>query len=606
MGGGIYEQLNRKVEQQQQISMQKEARLEERSQESLKSVQKKAVEKINTIAEKNCFILFGNVEEVDGHRVKLSRDAQKEKALQEIQQRKATAGRKERARLKALEAEINSEGIKAVRKRLKQQIDEQTERALRAENEDYDVIYQKDLLEQMKVNICGDFGVDEVVRRAHLQRFQVMERQSAKLKERYAKTTFANKVLCQKLGKQAEKYIAEKAQRIQEEKNELAVKFAQYSQEYEQVFRGTLATENQVKRYRERVCHYQEYSQKSQEEAECEIQKRALVPATIRGLADTLRDYKANTQPRKLIIGTEETYEQQMKTVMKQVNKRLHKDDSDDKILEQTEAETLVKDYLKELLNHNDYRFRCGVDVLGFILDDKVKSQMETGTSGGITHAPLRMEFTQKSFGNEIGSLDATEYENYGYLASSKHEFVNRSKTSGYGQIAVKLSKERMKNRVTCTLGDSLGHMLTCTPALADDPDLACVGFDAKVAVIMNAYKRNKQKQAAPEDVEDMIEQLKNDEIRYFELQYHGDVTVRDMEEITITYPPILQKMRPDGSMETKEEAEERAMAEADGVLQRIRGKVSEINNDPARYGRKDMQPLKVNLAIGSKVYKVN
>jgi len=74
---------------------------------------------------------------------------------------------------------------------------------------------------------------------------------------------------------------------------------------------------------------------------------------------------------------------------------------------------------------------------------------------------------------------------------------------------------------------------------------------------------------------------------------------VRDMEEITVTKPPVIIKVRPDGMKETKKQAEVRTNDEFLNSLFKIRVRVGKINANPEQYGRAGMPPLRINLVSG-------
>lgn len=99
------------------------------------------------------------------------------------------------------------------------------------------------------------------------------------------------------------------------------------------------------------------------------------------------------------------------------------------------------------------------------------------------------------------------------------------------------------------------------------------------------------------DDVEHMLAEL-NKELNkgekgaeYLELQYHGDVTVRDMEEVIVSFPPVLRKEKADGSEESFDEALERVKGEYLRDLKTVQKKVYEINQNPAAYGRTGLPP---------------
>lgn len=608
----LFEQLDKKLEEQRQMDLEKEANLELRSRKKLTRAEKQAAEKISSLAEHNAIILFGDMDVVDGVHAMRTPEQHQAAALEDLRRRERTADYKERKRLQAQREEIERDGIQRVRERIEQQLDDQMATALRAEKTDYTPDFYGDTLERMKVNACGDRGVPPQERHTHLEQLRALQDQSAALRRRYAATVVVGKVLQKKLGESAQKYIARKMDVLTAERTAFDEAFQRCRDDYNTAFHGTLAGDKQVERYHQRAATYQQVSGATAAQAEQEMQRRAIEPPTLRQLPQVLSDYKKRTQRYALKKSSEGDtvydvpYPTQMDEVMDTVNRKLKALYPAAPPITQAEAETLAKRLLQDLLAKNDYRFRCGAAVFGLIADDKMKTQMETGTSGGAKNAPLRMKFTEKSFGNTVGSLDPTEYENYGYLSSPEDALINRSKTAGYGSVAVKLSKERMAGRVTCTVGDSLNKILTTTPSSVDDPDLACVAQETKAALILSAYQKYTAGQDVSDDVEHMLAEL-NKELNkgekgaeYLELQYHGDVTVRDMEEVIVSFPPVLRKEKADGSGESFDEALERVKGEYLRDLKTVQKKVYEINQNPAAYGRTGLPPLRLKTVVGA------
>lgn len=249
------------------------------------------------------------------------------------------------------------------------------------------------------------------------------------------------------------------------------------------------------------------------------------------------------------------------------------------------EAEALTKEYLHDYMNQqNSFQIRVpNCDIMQRIIrSGRFKTQMESVQSfGGVNNVAQRKGFTQTKFGADINTLQADMYEVYGYLShgdlvketkpwidpkqskktikkSEQGSFIGRQ-VSQYGQVVVKLKKDRMKNRTTAVIGDSLTESSSAISAWQDRMDLLSVGGGSKSNIIVNAYRYKKAKEAGADVSEflDYDQAMYDLDGSYTELQFHGQVTLDDIESVTLlanaqgaTEGAVIEKEMPEELLE--------------------------------------------------------
>lgn len=191
----------------------------------------------------------------------------------------------------------------------------------------------------------------------------------------------------------------------------------------------------------------------------------------------------------------------------------------------------VINDYMKDIIDKNELCMRRKPSTLEKIVKDgRFKNQFETNTSGGLLDANERNRGANQLFGEGQELLKGFEREKYGYLGSSNYiEDANTLSLQQYGTCVIRFNKDNLLNRTTYTLDDSLG------PAIFKE----LTASNVKMPRANGISKHDLQK------VYDLIKQKKvnnlNDLVRktnsyYFELQYHGDLTIDDISEICFTW----------------------------------------------------------------------
>ena len=205
-------------------------------------------------------------------------------------------------------------------------------------------------------------------------------------------------------------------------------------------------------------------------------------------------------------------------------------------------ADELTREYLEDAIRNASFQLRVpNCEIMGLILDSgRFKTQMETNSSKALLDLTTRKQFAGRCFGINPETLPPEQFEVYGYASdgdlvreSRPDSKINRGACQ-YGHIVVTLRKERMKERTTFTLGDSLSNQFATRMSYVHSPDLQAVGALFRPEVVKAAYLHHKAKQEepnAPCDVEQLLDAC---DCPYAELQYHGGVRLEDIESVTL------------------------------------------------------------------------
>lgn len=191
-------------------------------------------------------------------------------------------------------------------------------------------------------------------------------------------------------------------------------------------------------------------------------------------------------------------------------------------------------------------------------VDDRWKSQFETGTSQGSLNpryravAEMRMFGFNKDkaptpddiYGDRLSEEVLTENKErrpiYGYFSDEEHGAINYqgkipppTNVSQYGTINFKIKKERALRKSTLTFHDSLGAD-DWPPTPAAKPHFTSFRLSYSSGRILNELK-------SPSVV--------NWNESYTEVQYHGGLTMEDVESIHISthnglYPGDIEEVR--------------------------------------------------------------
>lgn len=185
-----------------------------------------------------------------------------------------------------------------------------------------------------------------------------------------------------------------------------------------------------------------------------------------------------------------------------------------------------------DIFEKNDFCMRLNKNVLPLIAQSKFMNQFETGS------APLGLTFNQrrvvaKKMFTVPQDAEGSEYEKYGFLGSKnpKDDFKDdESFTGDYGDSIVRFKKRNLMHRTTFTIGDSLFNCMhddiRSSPVI--NPQIASIqrGHVNEVIYGLNVVE-NANAEKSYLDIQALTRQ------KYIELQYHGNLTIDDVESVT-------------------------------------------------------------------------
>lgn len=189
------------------------------------------------------------------------------------------------------------------------------------------------------------------------------------------------------------------------------------------------------------------------------------------------------------------------------------------------EYKGLLQQKVESFLGSSDFFRATDIDVLDTILNDskRFKSQFETKTSHGSLSPESRASVEKTYFGfNPSKYVDKEKRPIYGYFSDNKNGVQNekgeippRNHVSHYGQVTVKLKRDRALKKATVTFYDSLGYSeeMAATPA----------SYPHFTSFKITNYH------------DPLTETSVSRRSNYVEAQYHGQLTVDDIDSIVVT-----------------------------------------------------------------------
>ena len=249
-------------------------------------------------------------------------------------------------------------------------------------------------------------------------------------------------------------------------------------------------------------------------------------------------------QVRTLVKGNtplEETSSEKSGTIKKKPQTLLEYEEYQKKWLEDNykdlndEQKAALSDYLKQMVENCDFAMRVPSSKLPSIIESYFKNQFETNTSGSTIDFIYRDNATKVLFGS-TNALEPRDREKYGYLALKN--FVQDYNTSSfpkedrdYGAVVVRFKKETVLERTTYTAQDSL-NVIASKDFIAgqvwDAPTIAGIKT-SEAKKMLGAFMSSSDSDAKnPHIMSSKISGVNS----YFELQYHGDLLVSDIESV--------------------------------------------------------------------------
>lgn len=195
----------------------------------------------------------------------------------------------------------------------------------------------------------------------------------------------------------------------------------------------------------------------------------------------------------------------------------------------------LLDKAVRDVLDNNDYCMRLTSKSLASVLEEgKFKNQMEVGQSRGLYDPTTRKTASQKLFGVDPDKLEAADFEKYGYMDSKdKAKALKNPAASGYGGVLVTFKRDRVANKTTFTVGDSLDGVLGMRQNMiaGDTQNPRANGLQTyELRTFAATPKRNRVE--LPTDAQEFADHFRGE---YFEIQYHGDLTLDDVESVAVS-----------------------------------------------------------------------
>ncbi len=276
------------------------------------------------------------------------------------------------------------------------------------------------------------------------------------------------------------------------------------------------------------------------------------------------------------------------------------------------QVEELVNEYLAKVADSSALRIRVSAGAVAPILNSRYHSSKDDQQSDYYSYMQ-KMQFSWKSkektyntfsFGI-LGSKDAKGFSGNG----------STDTCSQYGNVSLRLNKEKMRGRATFMVGNSMGNL----PKLGYNfynikhgrsvftengvkPDIAACG-----ANLYRTYKRAKALKAnnwkdllSPE--KEALEVAKDKKYKdayiqqYFEAQFHGQVGPGEVDEVTM----IMSKKDSDSKVDNAQwdfsKKEDLMALKKNKSVRDIYDTVNIINKNPKAYDRVGMEEMKVTL----------
>ena len=210
-----------------------------------------------------------------------------------------------------------------------------------------------------------------------------------------------------------------------------------------------------------------------------------------------------------------------------------------DKILTE-EEQNLIRKKIKNVEENSAFLMRIpSTSIDNLVQKNKFMNLFESGNSGGVPNIEARMKVSKNLFGHNLDKESFVSSEKYGYLSSKDflkdiEFFSKRHGTSQYGDIIINFNKDKIKDRITYTLDDSLLAGATKAVVSGDFKDNLSLGIDK---YNLKKYYEVLKDLSENNDAISLTKEIKKENgfFRYIELQYHGDITLDDVNEICFT-----------------------------------------------------------------------
>ena len=206
-----------------------------------------------------------------------------------------------------------------------------------------------------------------------------------------------------------------------------------------------------------------------------------------------------------------------------------------------------VEKFFKDMISNSELCMQVPAkeNIISNIKSGHFKNSFETKTKSNLgDYDSARKDAVSLSFGvpkdvveDMLNKNEAYKFEKYGYLGAESKENVLH-----YGEIQFKFKKEQLLNKTTITVGDSLNndHVGVVASRLTNPKVESIPGvINGDGSLLVDTYKLIDGKDITPDmDPMDIAQEIQNcaylymdvADIPYFELQFHGDLKMKDVE----------------------------------------------------------------------------
>ncbi|MGN1281920.1 MAG: hypothetical protein ACI4UM_08485 [Succinivibrio sp.] len=220
------------------------------------------------------------------------------------------------------------------------------------------------------------------------------------------------------------------------------------------------------------------------------------------------------------------------------------------------EYASVIEPFLKEIAKSGEFYIRVHSEVLCSILHDRrIKNAIESSHSASFGGASARIDSTRYLFCCNPQKLKDKDYPRFGYLSCADrltNYFATAQMGYQYGMCVIRLKKSNLIKRTTMTVGSSMdfGSYNFLVPTMLDEPKATCIvsypnhPFTGIVTPVNAGSLRNLEIIAKSIENKELtkdnyfrIDDLLADRVpslKYFELQFHGEITTDDIECIDV------------------------------------------------------------------------
>lgn len=260
-------------------------------------------------------------------------------------------------------------------------------------------------------------------------------------------------------------------------------------------------------------------------------------------------------------------------------------EESDDPNLTFKDIERTVTNYLKEVTKNCEVKFRAKPLGVKHILNGCSMSG-EADEYEDLFHKMYSPNANVSTRGNlTFGYLGGKDVS--GFIGKTK---LGEGLLYRYGNVAIKLNKEKVRNRCGFLAGNSRYNYSKQRGRSIDNPDILSAG-----SLLGKLYERAKDIEQGGKMMS--VEQeatLLDKDYPYFECQIVGSITASDVEELQFSMDYLPRNVE-----ELKKELREGDKSQA---LWDLFKQVNTINKEATIYNREGMKPLKLSVWGGNGV----